>query len=88
MHSILLRTLPLMVTGHRRMISSTVKSGSKVPGLCTAQGTPAGRLKELVGKALQAFLAVFDANTLANIAGNRCERVELLEKGGVSGKVA
>lgn len=41
--------------------------------------TPACRLKEIVGKAMEAFLAVFDAHTLADLVGNRLVLEELLE---------
>ena len=50
--------------------------------------TPACRLRGIVGKALQAFLAVFDDFTLADIVANRSELAELLEMGRVSGKIA
>jgi Rrf2 family transcriptional regulator, nitric oxide-sensitive transcriptional repressor len=55
-------------------------------GLCVI--SPACRLKGVVGKALQAFLAVFDGYTLDDIAGNRSELAKLLEMYRVSGKVA
>jgi len=55
-------------------------------GLCVI--SPACRLKGVVGKALQAFLAVFDDITLADIAKNRSELTELLEMRRVSRKVA
>jgi len=41
--------------------------------------SPVCRLKGVVGKAMAAFLAVFDRFTLADIAGNRSELVRLLE---------
>jgi Rrf2 family nitric oxide-sensitive transcriptional repressor len=50
--------------------------------------SPACRLKGVVGKALQAFLAVFDDVTLADVVKNRSELAELLELGRVPGKVA
>jgi Rrf2 family nitric oxide-sensitive transcriptional repressor len=40
--------------------------------------SPACRLKGVVGKALEAFLSVFDDYTLADIAGNQAELAELL----------
>lgn len=49
---------------------------------------PACRLKGVMHKALQAFLAVFDEVTLADITENRFELAELLEIGHYSGKVA
>ncbi|RWN60558.1 Rrf2 family transcriptional regulator [Mesorhizobium sp.] len=55
-------------------------------GLCVI--SPACRLEGVVVKALQAFLAVFDGYTLADIAANRSELVELLEMHRVSGEVA
>jgi Rrf2 family nitric oxide-sensitive transcriptional repressor len=55
-------------------------------GLCVI--SPACRLKGVVGKALQAFLAVFDGFTLADIAKNRSDLTELLEMRRVSRKVA
>ena len=54
-------------------------------GLCVI--SPACRLKGVVGKALEAFFAVFDDFTLADIAGNRAALAELLETRKVSGKV-
>jgi Rrf2 family transcriptional regulator, nitric oxide-sensitive transcriptional repressor len=41
--------------------------------------SPACRLKGVVGKALEAFLLVFDAYTLADIASNRTVLLELLD---------
>ncbi|MGB6120126.1 MAG: Rrf2 family transcriptional regulator [Mesorhizobium sp.] len=41
--------------------------------------TPSCRLKGIVGRALDAFIGVFDAATLADISGNRKELVQLLE---------
>ena len=41
--------------------------------------SPACRLKGIVGKAVEAFLAVFDAHTLADLVGNRTLLAELLE---------
>lgn len=49
----------------------------RIGGSCAI--TPACRLKGVVGRALDAFLAVFDDVTLADIAGNRKELLELLE---------
>lgn len=43
--------------------------------------TPACRLKGVVGRALDAFLAVFDEHSLADLVGNRSELVALLELG-------
>ena len=40
--------------------------------------SPACRLKGVVGKALEAFLSIFDDYTLADIAGNQAELAELL----------
>ena len=40
--------------------------------------SPACRLKGIVGKALEAFFSVFDAYTLADIAGNSTMLTELL----------
>jgi Rrf2 family nitric oxide-sensitive transcriptional repressor len=54
-------------------------------GLCVI--SPVCRLKGVVGKALQAFLAVFDDCTLADIAENRSELAELLDMRAVSGRV-
>lgn len=45
-------------------------------GLCAI--SPACRLKGIVGRALEAFLAVFDGFTLADIARNRAELAGLL----------
>lgn len=50
--------------------------------------TPACGLKGVMHKALQAFLAVFDGVTLADITENRSELTKLLEMGHFSGKVA
>lgn len=50
--------------------------------------TPSCRLKGVVGRALEAFLAVFDGVTLAEIAGNRKELLQLLELNRTSGKDA
>ncbi|MBX3567444.1 MAG: Rrf2 family transcriptional regulator [Rhizobiaceae bacterium] len=50
--------------------------------------TPSCRLKGVVGRALDAFLAVFDGMTLADIAGNRKELLDLLEMNRISGKGA
>lgn len=55
-------------------------------GLCVI--SPVCRLKGVVGKALEAFLAVFDDFTLADIAKNKSDLAELLEMSRVSGKVA
>lgn len=55
-------------------------------GLCVI--SPVCRLKGVVSKALEAFLAVFDGYTLADLAGNRSALVELLQMSRVSGKVA
>ena len=55
-------------------------------GLCVI--SPACRLKGVVANALQAFLAVFDDFSLADIAKNRSERTELFEMRRVSQKVA
>lgn len=55
-------------------------------GRCTI--SPACRLKHIAADALEAFLAVFDSFTLADIAGNRSELAELLELSRVSEKVA
>lgn len=55
-------------------------------GLCVI--SPACRLKGVVGEALDAFLAVFDSFTLADIVGNRSDLAELLEPHRVSGKAA
>lgn len=49
---------------------------------------PACRLKGVVGRALQAFLAVFDDVTLADVVDNRSELAELLETRSIAGKVA
>ncbi|MBX3576236.1 MAG: Rrf2 family transcriptional regulator [Rhizobiaceae bacterium] len=45
----------------------------------TCAFTPSCRLKGVVGRALDAFLSVFDSVTLADIAGNRKELIQLLE---------
>ena len=50
--------------------------------------TPACRLKGVVGRALDAFLGVFDSFTLADLTGNRTELIELLELTRISGKSA
>jgi Rrf2 family nitric oxide-sensitive transcriptional repressor len=55
-------------------------------GLCII--SPACRLKGIVGKALDAFLAVFDDFTVADIAANRSELATWLQMGKISGKVA
>lgn len=47
--------------------------------------SPACRLKGVVRKALNAFLSVFDSYTLADIAGNQSELIDLL---GFSEKLA
>lgn len=47
--------------------------------------TPSCRLKSVVGRALDAFLAVFDGVTLAEIAGNKHELLALLERNRTSG---
>lgn len=49
---------------------------------------PACRLKGVVGKALRAFLAVFDDVTLADMVGNPAELAALLEANRAFGKVA
>ena len=41
--------------------------------------SPACRLKGIVGRAVEAFLAVFDAHTLADLVGNTTLLAELLE---------
>ena len=41
--------------------------------------SPACRLKGVVGKAVEAFLGVFDAHTLADLVGNRTLLEELLD---------
>ncbi len=46
MQSILLRIITLMVAGHRRMISSTVISGSMVSGLFTVRISKEGNLSQ------------------------------------------
>lgn len=50
--------------------------------------SPSCRLRGVVGRALDAFLAVFDGVTLADIAGNRKELLELLEGNRMPGKGA
>lgn len=50
--------------------------------------TPACRLKGVVGRALDAFLGVFDGVTLADLTANRTELLELLDLNGTSGKSA
>lgn len=45
-------------------------------GLCAI--APACRLKSVVGRALEAFLSVFDEYTLADITGNRAALAQLL----------
>lgn len=47
---------------------------------------PACRLKSVVGRALEAFLGVFDNFTLADLTGNRAELFRLLELNRISGK--
>ncbi len=46
--------------------------------------SPACRLKGIVGRATEAFLAVFDEYTLADIAGNRTVLAQLLSLGETS----
>jgi Rrf2 family nitric oxide-sensitive transcriptional repressor len=58
---------------------------------CMRQGgfcaiTPGCRLKSVVGRALEAFLGVFDGYTLADLVGNRTELLGLLELNRISGK--
>jgi Rrf2 family nitric oxide-sensitive transcriptional repressor len=58
---------------------------------CMRQGghcaiTPACRLKSVVGRALEAFLDVFDGFTLADLIGNRAELLGLLELNRKPGK--
>ncbi len=55
-------------------------------GLCAI--SPACRLKGVVGKALEAFLAVFNGFTLADLVRNRSDLAELLEIHRISGKIA
>lgn len=55
-------------------------------GFCVM--APACRLKGVVGKALQAFLAVFDDVTLADVVANRAELAELLGTPSNARKVA
>lgn len=55
-------------------------------GICAI--APACRLKGIAARALEAFLAVFDSYTLADIARNRSSLSELLEIGRISEKVA
>lgn len=50
--------------------------------------TPACRLKDAVARALEAFLSVFDALSLADLAGNRSELIALLEMGGTPGNLS
>lgn len=50
--------------------------------------SPACRLKGIVGKAVEAFLGVFDAHTLADLVGNRALLAELLEFPGNQARVA
>ncbi|MBX3598559.1 MAG: Rrf2 family transcriptional regulator [Rhizobiaceae bacterium] len=50
--------------------------------------TPSCRLKGVVGRAFEAFLALFDGVTLAEIAGNRKELLQLLEVNRTLGKDA
>lgn len=50
--------------------------------------SPACRLKGVVGKALEAFLSVFDEYTLADIAQDRPQLAKLLEMREVSEKIA
>lgn len=50
--------------------------------------TPACRLKGVVGRALDAFLGVFDGVTLADLTANSAELLELLDLNGTSGKSA
>lgn len=50
--------------------------------------SPACRLKGIVGRAMDAFLAVFDAHTLADIVGNRNLLQELLELPGNPARAA
>lgn len=55
-------------------------------GACTI--SPACRLKGIAGRALEAFLAVFDDFTLADIVANRSDLVELLDKRRIPVKLA
>ena len=60
---------------------------------CMRQGgrcaiAPACRLKLAVGRALEAFLGVFDGLTLADLVENGAELLNLLEFGRISGKTA
>lgn len=50
--------------------------------------SPACRLKGIVSKAVEAFLAVFDTHTLADLAGNSLLLEELLEMPGKPARVA
>lgn len=50
--------------------------------------SPVCRLKGIVGEAAQAFLAVFDAYTLADLVGNRTLLAQLLEDSGNPAKAA
>lgn len=52
MQSILLRIMTLIVAGHRRMISSTVISGSMVSGLCTVHVSKERHLSSVPGPEL------------------------------------
>ena len=54
-------------------------------GICVI--SPVCRLKGVVKKALDAFLSIFDSYTLADIAGNQSELVELLEFSGTLASV-
>lgn len=55
-------------------------------GLCVI--SPACRLKGIVAKALEAFLAAFDGFSVADLVRNRSDLAELLEIRRVSGKIA
>jgi Rrf2 family nitric oxide-sensitive transcriptional repressor len=48
-------------------------------GMCAV--SPSCRLKGIVGKALEAFLSIFDSVTLADIVRNRSNLAELLQLG-------
>ncbi len=50
--------------------------------------TPACRLKGVVARALEAFLAVFDGFTLADLTWNQTELLDLLDLNRISGKGA
>ena len=65
--------------------SALVECMRRDGGLCVI--SPACRLKGVVGKALEAFLVVFDGFTLADIVRNESELTKLLETRKVSGKV-